>query len=71
MVEGLTGIKTIQALVVNHEQKQFEHVSNQVRNLLVKLRLLSAMVEPFMKANCCCARVRNVHRSENQITYQS
>jgi len=47
MVEGLTGIKTIQALVVN-EQKQFEHVSNQVRNSLLNFGI-SAMVEPFMK----------------------
>jgi subfamily B ATP-binding cassette protein MsbA len=48
MVEGLTGIKTIQAFGRElYEQKQFEHVSRQARNLLVKLRLLSAMVEPF------------------------
>jgi len=45
MVEGLTGIKTIQALVVTSRSSL--SVSNQVRNLLVKLRLLSAMVEPF------------------------
>jgi len=30
MVEGLTGIKTIHR--ESYEQKQFEHVSNQVRN---------------------------------------
>ena len=70
MVEGLTGIKTIQAFSREaYEQKQFECASKQVRDLYVKLRMLSAMVDPISEglavALLVCIMLIALH---NQVT---